>query len=123
METGRKRSSPIAYTCFHTSVTFLTWSRSLRSVLQGITDLWREKEGRALKEWGSVGFSRCIILDPFYRFHSVRRCTGRMESFRVMPYDREIVVELGEEEVRFGYSDQMLPMDAISVRVDLCRRL
>lgn len=46
-----------------------------------------------------------------------------MESFRVMLYDREIVVELGEEEVRFGYSDQMLPMDAISVRVDLCRRL
>ena len=70
-----------------------------------------------------MGFSRCIILDPFYRFHSVRGCTGRMESFRVMPYDREIVVELGEEEVRFGYSDQMLPMDAISVRVDLCRRL
>ena len=46
-----------------------------------------------------------------------------MESFRVMPYDKEIVVELGEEEVRFGYSDQMLPMGAISVRVDLCRRL
>lgn len=37
-----------------------------------------------------------------------------------MSPDSEIVIELREKEVRFGYSDQMVPMGAISMRVDFC---